>query len=406
MIKFDPILPVYLITGIVVLMGIYRLLLAMTVIFSHLPPAWGGITLLGNNGGLAVACFFVISGFYMSLIADKYQLRQPSFARCYHFYKSRILRIYPVYYLVMMMTMIAYSTNIIDLVHPISIQSIPTKHMSDKIAYAFSNSFIFGQSLIRFFVYSAHKHYFTFKQIITPDTPNELLGSSYSILGQSWSLSLELCFYALLPFLCRLSNSRLLLITAASFTIRIAFMAHNSKSLLGTDIFFPNTLGLFTLGMISHRFLYTHLLTKNKHDLIFQAGKTLIVLFVTFAAFINLNHNSDNYTTTFWVNWWSFILLSSMTIPFIFCLSKNNKLDREFGELSYPLYMIHLLVIEIIAKNYHGTHPVPLVLAISMFVSYIIYIGLIKPLEAIRSVQGMHDQSIRQPDDKLPLATP
>ncbi len=386
-------------------MGIYRLILALTVILSHLPSEWRGLTILGNNGGLAVACFFVISGFYMSLIANKYQLHEINLSNYLHFYRSRLFRIYPIYYFVLMLTIIAYSINIIDLEHPISLSMLTSTHLIDKITYVVSNSLIFGQSLIRFFVYNEQKHYFVFMQLIPPTIPNHLLGSSYSILGQSWSLSLELCFYAMMPLLCRLKTQRLLALAILSFSIRFAIMSHNSKSLLGTDIFFPNTIGLFILGMLSHRCIYVRIITLKTGSLMSLVSVTLIASLVLFGTFINLNHNSDNYTTTFWLNWWSFIFLSSLTIPFIFNLSKNNILDRTIGELSYPLYMIHILMIEVIAKNYHGQHPASLVFVTSILSSYLLYIILIKPVNNIRILQRLPYNANTPFIDKPPLTS-
>ena len=45
-----------------------------------------------------------------------------------------------------------------------------------------------------------------------------------------------------------------------------------------------------------------------------------------------------------------FFVLFFASIPFIFELTKNSKVDRYIGELSYPLYITHIFVI-VIVKN-------------------------------------------------------
>ena len=73
-------------------MGLLRLPLAMSVMASHVGPVLG-LTML--PGGTAVEVFFVVSGFYMSLIlSDKYA--DPGI-----FYTNRFLRLYPTYLIVL-----------------------------------------------------------------------------------------------------------------------------------------------------------------------------------------------------------------------------------------------------------------------------------------------------------------
>jgi len=42
-----------------------------------------------------------------------------------------------------------------------------------------------------------------------------------------------------------------------------------------------------------------------------------------------------------------------LAIPFIFELSKRSKLDRFTGELSYPMYISHLLMLDISERILH-----------------------------------------------------
>ncbi|MEZ6023978.1 MAG: hypothetical protein R3C16_11320 [Hyphomonadaceae bacterium] len=75
-------------------MGMVRFALAMAVVLSHLPLA----TFQFLSGGLAVQCFFIISGFYMALVLDgKYK-------DVGLFYSNRLLRLFPTYFVMMAVT--------------------------------------------------------------------------------------------------------------------------------------------------------------------------------------------------------------------------------------------------------------------------------------------------------------
>jgi peptidoglycan/LPS O-acetylase OafA/YrhL len=71
-------------------MGLLRLFLAMLVVISHT-----GNTLYGYNiGVVAVISFFILSGYVMSMLIEKYY-KQPSLIPT--FYLDRITRLFPQY---------------------------------------------------------------------------------------------------------------------------------------------------------------------------------------------------------------------------------------------------------------------------------------------------------------------
>ena len=86
-------------------MGLIRFLLAMSVVAAHSAPILGS-TLVG--GKIAVQSFFLISGFYISLILnEKYPAGLQGNLL---FYGNRFLRIYPIYWAVLLLTAAAGST--------------------------------------------------------------------------------------------------------------------------------------------------------------------------------------------------------------------------------------------------------------------------------------------------------
>ena len=78
-------------------MGLLRLFLAISVLVTHLRYGRGIFGFSFLNGGLAVECFFMISGFYMALVLnEKYNYRGSYWA----FIQQRFLRLYPLYFVV------------------------------------------------------------------------------------------------------------------------------------------------------------------------------------------------------------------------------------------------------------------------------------------------------------------
>ena len=83
-------------------MGSLRLLLAISVLIAHSGPI-SGFSLIG--GIEAVEIFFIISGFYMALILNTKYVGVNSY---YLFITNRFLRIFPTYWLVLLLTTFCY----------------------------------------------------------------------------------------------------------------------------------------------------------------------------------------------------------------------------------------------------------------------------------------------------------
>lgn len=318
------------------LMGLIRFLLAFSVVYAHLDETQFIIMFMGHkilllvSSDMAVQIFFMISGFYMALILSghKYSLSG--------FYKSRFFRLYPLYLCILLATvfidMAAYfshnaqamavlpGANFFASFHQLSISGI--------IFFVIVNLMILGLDICSFL--SIHQGHIFFGAL----TPPKLMLLSYAFIGQAWSVSLEIMFYLLIPFIFfrKRKVAIILGLMAVSILIRAYLYAHlHLKFDPWTYRFFPNEL-VFFLGGVLAFLVYDKVKIKQLPSLLVY----LLAIFVTigYGNFFEGTHlNSHLYH-----------LFMLFCIPFIFHISKDWKFDRFIGELSYPIYISHILL--------------------------------------------------------------
>jgi peptidoglycan/LPS O-acetylase OafA/YrhL len=80
-----------------------------------------------------------------------------------------------------------------------------------------------------------------------------------------------------------------------------------------------------------------------------------------------------------------FPLAFALGVPSIFEISKNSRWDRWLGELSYPLYMVHILVLSLLATLGLGLPALGIVAALACTAAAVLLVLLVdRPLEARR----------------------
>jgi len=82
-------------------MGILRFILALSVVITHSTSIFG---LRGVGGQIAVQAFYIISGFYMTLILNEKYIGVNNSYKL--FITNRFLRLYPTYWVVLLLTII------------------------------------------------------------------------------------------------------------------------------------------------------------------------------------------------------------------------------------------------------------------------------------------------------------
>ena len=316
-------------------MGLIRFMLAISVVIAHTSDLFG----FGFVGGeMAVKIFFMISGFYMALILnEKYIGANSSY---WLFLKNRLLRLYPLYFLVLFLTLIityfGYSIN------P-SIQSAYTSFLtygdqlsSSTMAYLITaNGAMFGMDTSLFLGLNPTTGELFFTQNFFLTNPKV---HSFLYVPQAWSISIELMFYLIAPLIVR-KLKILFIVLVLSFSIALILMLAEFPNDPWNYRFFPSQLMYFAFGSIGY-IIFTKI--KSSGIRIFENLKWiffLITLFVTLMySFILL------YIDAFVLSIIT-IIIYMIAIPLIFDLSKNWKKDRFVGELSYSIYMIHILII-------------------------------------------------------------
>lgn len=282
--------------------GLVRLILATLVVLFH-------ITKFIFIGELAVFCFFILSGYWVTLMYEnKYShIKNPICT----FYISRLCRLLPVFYLITFLTF-----GLITVFKPYELNRMP----------------IFGFESIRFWL--ANIFLVGYNQI------------SFKPLVPAWSLDIEMQFYLILPILIPLmkpKTSRYLFIVV-TFLVSLILMLFWSGTFVGNTIL--KYLVYFLIGMtIFKSKINFHRNIEICFNVIFGLILVLHYCIPNWFLLIKDPHNQYNAFFNF--------LMPLLLIPFLSnsVLRKSNSTDMILGNISYTLYLSHWMFI--IPYNYY-----------------------------------------------------
>lgn len=347
-------------------MGFLRVFLALAVVVGHSGSVLG-LPLV--SGRTAVQCFFVISGFYMAMVLEtKYlKLREKTWTT---FMQSRIARLFPVYLLTVALTiaLVLAGGNVFVNNDSQRLPEFLALPIVTWLPIAVSNLIIVTQDWALFAGIDAAGHLF-----FTPDFRSaESPAYEYFLVPQAWTVGLELVFYALAPFLARRDTRVLIGLMVGSIIMRLVL----GLAGLGADPwsyrFFPFELSLFIAGMVAFRF---------RRTLAWKTPKYMPVALV-FVGLLLLPLGRL-VPAAYGVALVVFPLAFAVFVPAIFESTKKSAVDRWVGELSYPIYLIHILVISFFASV--GIQlGAPLAVLASLLVGGVVVLLVDEPLEAAR----------------------
>jgi peptidoglycan/LPS O-acetylase OafA/YrhL len=290
-------------------MGLLRFYLALSVIVLHSGGRFFGLEV--PNGFLAVQFFFTISGFYMALVLNEKYTASENIA----FFRNRAIRIFPAYWFSLILVLFSTQRSAFSTIRDLT--------FLDQIIVTFFNIFLLGQDALQVLC-------------ITNSDGNCIAPSSLSLNGPSWSLSVEIIFYIFAPFIMRSPKKIILMLVSGSIyqvlihKIQIPkgeFLIFKQNDLIQWSYnFYPASMMFFAMGGL------VYFAFKNKSS---------SSLYLLVCSLVPLSIATD--FTEAWV-----ILIFVLAIPNIFELTKNNKVDKLFGELSYPIYIFHFPILHIL----------------------------------------------------------
>ena len=302
-----------------------------------------------KEGYLGVSFFFILSGFILSYnYLDKFKNKTISYK---NYMRARFFRIVPLHWLTLIVSIflsIAYIKDILNFLLKLG-----------------TNIFLL-QSFI-----PVKEFYFGFN-------------------GVSWSISNEMFFYALFPFLTLwiYKNNRNYSLATLSLTIPIfgLILYHNhpnSHWLFYINPFFR--IFDFIIGILLFK-VYLKLKEFNFKINFTFVEITAILLLVCFVSFKDQVHQSFRWSIYYWIPMTWIILVFSLAKGLISKILSHKSL-LLLGEISFSFYMIHQLVIKVLwALNFklHFTKSSILItllsFLISVVLSYIAYNFFEKPI--------------------------
>lgn len=287
-------------------MGYIRLLLACVVLIDHC----GGLPAM--SAWAAVEAFFTISGFYMALTFEAHY-RGPNGLR--HFYASRAVRLYPLYFCILALMF---------------------------AAVLIAGSAAFLDARYRSFIYFTHAQdalqHFSVQSLLLQDMLSLDAHRADGLpVRQGWSLSVEIVFYALLPWLVSLSTSRLCLIVGASFALKYFLMMRFGDP--WAYLLFAPQLSYFICGILTFRF--RHFLSLSP-----AYAKALVAVFLVVAII--------PWDTAFETHFSHGVPFGNFAMIALLCALMPSALNihfpwgRQAGDLSYGVYLMHMVIIEIL----------------------------------------------------------
>jgi peptidoglycan/LPS O-acetylase OafA/YrhL len=307
-------------------------------------PALGILYLLPLHGAYAVDLFFVLSGFFIILPyveIDGKPLRKVTLSE---YYKKKFVRIFPPYYINLLV--------MFGVVVPIVLGS----------------DFLFSTHGMQMLL--AH---LSFLQYLHPAS-----SSSLGMNGALWTLSISFQFFLIFPFIKNMfigGKKKIFLYLVIFIIISVWWkyqawfnmdlllkIAMNSVSQYGVDEFtirfflsnqLPGNLSHFAIGMF-----VGNLYINNKHKKVKISKSVNIVILAGFILALYSFKISNLSLPPWWYIWrlclaigaGCLIYLTAIDGPKIFKTVLQNKYLGCIGNLSYEIYLWHVLVLYILGK--------------------------------------------------------
>jgi peptidoglycan/LPS O-acetylase OafA/YrhL len=289
-------------------MGTWRLVLAWLVVADHTT----GLRDISTNieiGRVAVTTFFFISGFLMPLTFDTHYRAYGFLAGSRKFYVNRFLRIYPIYWASLAVTMLAvlfYGPTLLE--HATAFGDL------SRIGTYLSNVLLLGLNQTR------------------------IWGGDFRFNPPAWTLDVELQYYILVPFILWAAAyfRRWAAVVLAALGGTSAYLLLRPAGLVEVDRSLLAWASFFLLG-------YVFYLSPTLQSLALR--KRWIIPAIVVLALVARFSRSPNVAIL------SVTLACMIVSAYLLVLQQNRgfgALDRLLGDLSYPTYILHWICVQLI----------------------------------------------------------
>lgn len=355
-------------------MGLLRFILALTVVVAHSQPLFGFIFV---GGKIAVQTFYMISGFYMALILNEKYVGSGSYKI---FITNRFLRVFPTYWVVLVLTISMALIFYVVLGEGFRVDSyckyISLVNIKSLLYITFTNVFIFGQDVVMFLKFGGIDGTLEFTANFNEVDHHYPPVFNLLFVPQGWTLALELMFYLIAPFIVRKGIFKILLVIMASLILRFYIYSAGFDYDPWTYRFFPVELTFFLSGSIAYK-IYGWYKNASLQKWIYPFIFHFIITFTIFYQFVLLPHKEMLY----------FIVLLP-AIPAIFIYTQRASIDNYLGELSYPIYICHIFILNMTTyKLFEGENKTKfylLSICLTVLFSMLLVHLLIRPIEKFR----------------------
>lgn len=291
--------------------GIFRFYLALLVVSRHLIH-------VPNVGEYAVSGFFVLSGYLMTLIMNQsYGYTRVGLRR---FWVNRALRLYPTYFAILMISLIIIF------------------YVGEKNAEQYQSNLILPQNFSEIF--------FNISMIYPNFIPSEY---PVRLSPTTWALTVELGFYLLIS----LGFSKNIYVTVAWFVVSIIYTFYfvfitTDGSFDRNNLYYSLFAGSlpFSVGALLYYAKKPHLrrLSDAAAFLVVATMVSLIAVNAILSAFmVSIGAPEIVQTASFILNI-AFSALCVYVLAGVSCSERVKALDKWLGDLSYPIYLIHIQV--------------------------------------------------------------
>jgi peptidoglycan/LPS O-acetylase OafA/YrhL len=332
--------------------GIFRVFLAIAVVMNHTMPSLQGI------GAVAVFCFFLLSGFLMTLLMTGVYVDRPA-----DFFLNRFLRLYPMYWGAFIITLLLWAT------------------------IAPPPGFPRTTSMVLQAVY--------------------LVNGPDRVVSPAWAVTNEICCYLLIGL--GVTRTRMYatwtLIASIAVTVSIYLSSYRTLSDLYFPVagaFLPFALGGFLAHQVQRMRPASHL--SNLSLLAFGAVGILVCMKAESVAFL-----AGLRVTPMHILYFSLLPASAAVVALyrINAAPRFRSLDDFVGRFSYPIYLLHesmgWIAAAFFLPGFVGT------LSVTVAMSAVFLVLIDNPVNRIRSV--VRGRTLPKPDrgnreiGKPPLVT-